>query len=100
MIRFADKAIAGGASPEDGAGGGDKVVQPGLPPAPLPQMIDVNEFATMLVCSVKHVRRMADSGKCPAPIRLGALQRWSRKVVDDWIAAGCPPIRQVRLGRR
>lgn len=100
MIRFADEGVAGAASPEERAVGGDKGGQPGLPLAPVPQMIDVSEFATILACSVKHVRRMADAGKCPAPIRLGTLQRWSRKVVDDWIAAGCPPIRQVRLGRR
>lgn len=67
---------------------------------PEPPLIDVNDFAALLSCSVKHVRRMADAGRCPPPIRLGTLQRWNRKVVDDWIAAGCPQVRLVRVSRR
>lgn len=65
-----------------------------------PPLIDVNEFAARLACSAKHVRRMADAGRCPPPIRLGRLLRWDRHVVDDWVAAGCPVVRQVRLSRR
>lgn len=68
-----------------------------LPESPL---IDVNDFATLLSCSAKHVRRMADGGRCPPPIRLGSLLRWNRRVVDEWIAAGCPQVRHVRMGRR
>ncbi len=64
-------------------------------------LIDVNEFAAKLSCSTKHVRRMADSGRCPPAIRLGGCHRWTRQVVDDWIAAGCPVVRQPRAcGRR
>lgn len=61
-------------------------------------LIDVNGLAALLSCSTKHVRRMADGGRCPPPIRLGSLLRWNRKVVDDWIAAGCPQVRRVRMG--
>jgi len=63
-------------------------------------LMDVNEFASKLACSAKHVRRMADSGRCPPPIQLGGLRRWNRQVVDDWIAAGCPVVRQVRISSR
>jgi predicted DNA-binding transcriptional regulator AlpA len=63
-------------------------------------LIDVNDFAALLSCSAKHVRRMADAGRCPPPIRLGALMRWNRKVVDEWITAGCPPVRHTRIGGR
>lgn len=65
-----------------------------------PPLIDVKEFAAKLGCCPKHIRRMADSGRCPPPIHLGALQRWNRQVVDDWIAAGCPVVRQVRISGR
>lgn len=65
-----------------------------------PPLIDVNEVAAKLSCSTKHVRRMADAGRCPPPIRLGSLQRWNRKVIDDWIAAGCPAVRHVRSAAR
>lgn len=63
-------------------------------------LIDSKEFAAKLGCCSKHVLRMADSGRCPPPILLGGLRRWNRQVVDDWIAAGCPMVRQARMGRR
>jgi predicted DNA-binding transcriptional regulator AlpA len=65
-----------------------------------PPLIDVKEFAAKLSCCPNHVRRMADSGRCPPPIHLGGLHRWNRQVVDDWIAAGCPVVRQVRMSGR
>jgi predicted DNA-binding transcriptional regulator AlpA len=64
-------------------------------------LINVKEFAAKLSCCPTHIRRMADSGRCPPAIRLGGCHRWSRQVVDDWIAAGCPVVRQPRTcGRR
>ena len=63
-------------------------------------LIDVKEFAAKLGCCPKHIRRMADAGRCPPPIQLGGLRRWKRQVVDDWIAAGCPVVRHVRIGGR
>jgi predicted DNA-binding transcriptional regulator AlpA len=60
-------------------------------------LIDVVEFAAKLGVSPQHIRRMADAGRCPPPIRLGRLVRWGREIVDDWIAAGCPVVRQPRL---
>jgi predicted DNA-binding transcriptional regulator AlpA len=65
-----------------------------------PPLIDVKEFAAKLSCCPKHIRRMADSGRCPPPIHLGGLHRWNRQVVDDWIAAGCPVVRPVRMSSR
>ncbi|NQW48510.1 MAG: helix-turn-helix domain-containing protein [Planctomycetes bacterium] len=63
-------------------------------------LIDVKEFAAKLGCCPKHIRRMADSGRCPPSIQLGGLRRWNRQVVNDWIAAGCPVVRHVRIGGR
>jgi excisionase family DNA binding protein len=63
-------------------------------------LIDVKEFAAKLGCGPKHIRRMADSGRCPPSIQLGGLRRWSRQVVDEWIAAGCPVVRHVRVSGR
>ena len=65
-----------------------------------PPLIDVKELADKLGCCPNHIRRMADAGRCPPPIHLGGLRRWSRQVVDDWIAAGCPVVRQVRISGR
>lgn len=56
-------------------------------------LIDVDEVATMCGCSTRHVRRLADAGRMPAPVNLGALLRWNRAVIEAWIAAGCKPVR-------
>lgn len=58
-------------------------------------MLDVRAVADLLRCSPRHVYRLADSGKMPAPVRLGALVRWSQSAVAEWIEAGCPAVRKV-----
>lgn len=60
-------------------------------------LIDVNEFAGKLAVSAKHIRRMADEGRVPSPIRLGKRVRWNRKDVDAWIDDGCPEVRRPRM---
>lgn len=61
-----------------------------------PQLLDVRAVAALLGCSPRHVYRLADAGKMPAPVRLGALVRWSRQAIEAWIADGCPPVRSSR----
>ena len=60
-------------------------------------LLDVENVAELLRCSRRHVYRLADSGRMPSPIKLGALVRWDRRALLDWIQAGCPPVR--RIGR-
>ena len=55
-----------------------------------PALLDAKEVARLLSCSQRSVRRLADSGRIPAPIRLGRLVRWSRQTLQNWIAEGCP----------
>jgi excisionase family DNA binding protein len=57
-------------------------------------MIDVHGFADMLGVSTRHVRRLADAGKCPPAVRLGGCVRWSRATLEMWIADGCPNCRK------
>jgi excisionase family DNA binding protein len=66
------------------------------PPEPpsLQALLDVQAVAQLLACSPRHVYRLADAGKMPPPVRLGALVRWPRAAVEDWIAAGCPSVRK------
>jgi excisionase family DNA binding protein len=68
-----------------------------LPPADAPaaQLLDVRAVAQLLDCSPRHVYRLADAGQMPAPVRLGALVRWRRQDLADWLAAGCRPIRMA-----
>ena len=55
-----------------------------------PAMLDVRAVALLLACSPRHVYRLADAGRMPRPIRLGALVRWRRCDLDEWIRLGCP----------
>ena len=69
--------------------GGDKA------PRALPAMLDVQAVADLLGCSSRHVYRLADVGRLPRPVKLGALVRWSRVSSESWIAQGCPSCRNA-----
>jgi excisionase family DNA binding protein len=62
------------------------------------QLLDVKVVAHLLGCSARHVYRMSDGGQMPPPVKLGALVRWNRSSVEEWIAGGCKPCRS--MGRR
>jgi excisionase family DNA binding protein len=64
-------------------------------PAASSALLDVQAVAQLLACSSRHVYRLADAGRMPPPRRLGALVRWSRQELEEWIAGGCKPVRQV-----
>jgi excisionase family DNA binding protein len=53
-------------------------------------MMSVGDVADDIGCSTRHIRRLADSGRMPRPIRLGSLVRWPRTSIQQWIADGCP----------
>lgn len=59
------------------------------------QLLGVTAVSEMLACSKRHVYRLADAGRMPAPLKLGALVRWSRAALEDWIAEGCPRCKRV-----
>ena len=75
------------------AAAGDEV-QTVAPPGAA-ALLDVRAVAALLGCSPRHVYRLSDAGKMPAPMRLGALVRWSRTSLDAWLASGCKPVRVV-----
>ncbi len=62
-------------------------------PSPAAVLLDRRAVAALLGCSAKHVGRLADSGRMPAPVRLGWLVRWRREEIERWIADGCPRCR-------
>jgi excisionase family DNA binding protein len=61
-------------------------------------LIDVKAVAAILDCSVRHVYRLADGGRMPAPVKLGALVRWRAEEIRTWIEDGCRPTRAPRKG--
>lgn len=60
-----------------------------------PALLDVRDVAALLRCSPRHVRRLADAGRMPAPVKLGALLRFRRDMITSWLADGCKPVRTV-----
>lgn len=63
-------------------------------------LLDVERVAAVCGCSTRHVRRLADAGRMPSPIKLGALLRWRKAEIDEWITGGCRPVRTVTKGGR
>lgn len=61
-------------------------------PAVAPALLDARAAAALLAVSPRHLYRLADAGRCPAPVRLGAAVRWRQAELLDWLAAGCPAI--------
>jgi excisionase family DNA binding protein len=59
------------------------------------ELLTVGDAARLLNCSRRQVYRLADAGKLPAPVRLGALVRWPRKTIMEWISQGCPAVRAM-----
>jgi excisionase family DNA binding protein len=55
-----------------------------------PALLMVREVAQYLNCSAKTIYRLSDAGHMPLPVRLGALIRWPKAVIEHWVAAGCP----------
>jgi hypothetical protein len=65
-------------------------------------LLTVDDVAAMVVCSTRTVRRMADSGQMPRPLKILSLCRWPARTGDpmtgilDWIDSGCPSCRQAQ----
>ena len=51
-----------------------------------PLLLDVNQVAVLLNCSPRHVYRMSEAGKLPRPMKLGALVRWNRSAIEQFVA--------------
>jgi len=59
-------------------------------------LMTINEVARLLNCSTRTVYRLNDAGRMPRPVRLGALVRWNRSEIEQWIADGCPAMQGGR----
>lgn len=70
----------------------------GSPPATPPALLNTDQVAELCGCSPRHIRRMADAGRMPKPIKLGNLLRFQRAAVEEWISVGCPNCRIAGKG--
>jgi excisionase family DNA binding protein len=64
------------------------------------KLLDVQAVAEMLGCSQRHVYRLSDAGRMPAPVKLGSLVRWSAAAIREWIDKGCPSVRNTKGASR
>jgi excisionase family DNA binding protein len=53
-----------------------------------PLCTDAAGVATLLGVSLRTVRRLAESGKLPAPIALGGCRRWLIADIENWLRSG------------
>lgn len=60
----------------------------------LAALISIHDVAILLGCSTRHVYRLVDTRRIPQPIKLGALLRWIKPDVEQWVASGCPDCRK------
>jgi excisionase family DNA binding protein len=65
----------------------------------LRRLIDAKEAGRVLGCSWRTVLRLADAGRIPWGVKLGALRRWDSSELDTFVANGCKPPRQPARGR-
>lgn len=54
------------------------------------RMLGIKDVAARLGVAEITVRRLADTGRMPQPVKIGWLLKWDRPVLENWIAAGCP----------
>ena len=66
---------------------------------PLPALLTADDVAKLLSCSSRSLRRLADQGSVPRPVKVGGLVRWRRVAIDKWLAEGCPTLPRRRTGR-
>jgi excisionase family DNA binding protein len=97
---MSDTVIGTAAAPSTAPGAStardlDRLTLTAAAPEPPAALLDVRAVGQLLACSTRHVYRLADGGRMPAPVRLGALVRWRRQELLDWLAAGCPAMRRV-----
>jgi len=59
-------------------------------------LLTVHQVAELLNCSTRHIRRLADRGAMPPPLRIGALVRWDRATLTHWLEGGCQPVRGTK----
>lgn len=62
--------------------------------------LNIADLARRFKTSARHIYRMADRGRMPWGVKLGALRRWSRREIEEWEAGGCKPVRPIPGGKR
>jgi len=62
-----------------------------------PMLLTDKQLSSALNISVGHLHALDNSGKLPAPRKLGRCVRWSTQEIREWIAADCPDRAKMRM---
>jgi len=54
------------------------------------QLLDIHAAAQICGLDAPTFKDLFDFGDAPMPLIIGGMARWSRSVLDKWIANGCP----------
>jgi excisionase family DNA binding protein len=58
-----------------------------------PELLNATQAAVLLGCSERHVHALVQRGHMPKPtVTRGRRRYWYRRLLKDWIEAGCPAI--------
>ena len=63
------------------------------------KFLDVEAVARRYGASVPSIRRWADCGIMPRPVKIGSLCRWPTETLDKWDAEGNPRCDRRRATR-
>ncbi len=66
-----------------------------LGPVDMPEMLTVGDVAEKFNCSARHVYRLVKRKRMPAPVKIGTLNRWSLTTIENWVADGCPAVKEL-----
>lgn len=55
-----------------------------------PAMLTQPDVARMLQVTDRHIANLRRRNLIPPPVKLGESVRWPRRVILEWIDAGCP----------
>ena len=64
-------------------------------PAALPELLNTAELAEHLKISSRHLRRLANAQKIPAPLRIGNACRWRLCDVQQFLAPPAAPVEML-----
>src|SRR5262245_2741695 len=70
-------------------------------PEPVPRrLIDAKEAGRFLGISWRTVYRLADAGRIPWGVKIGALRRFDIRELEAFVSSGCKPLNAPRKGVR
>jgi predicted DNA-binding transcriptional regulator AlpA len=55
-----------------------------------PPLLTIKQISGLLNISLRQAYRLRDENVLPSPIRLGRCVRWDVRVIERWVAHGCP----------